>query len=184
MDKPAAPLNIILQRTFSIAAPITVPKSNFQFLFHAAMIRITKKIGTNMLISILGVVHKPFRYSISYERNDTTCGLLSIGAGNQNMLVNNANIDANIPVNFLLKAKTTIGIINNGLIYQLKTLWCLSNAQLKKGSFVKNSNRNTTVEAANIIPNIKSIFLFILVEAPFKKLNINYISTDKQNVLF
>jgi len=67
-----------------------------------------------------------------------------------------------MPVKLFLNANITIGIINSGLIYQLNVLWCLSNAQLKNVSLVRNHTINTTVAAANSIPNIKSIFLFIV----------------------
>jgi hypothetical protein len=48
--------------------------------------------------------------------------LLVAGTGNQNILVNRANIEANIPVRLFLNANITIGIINKGLIYQLNIL--------------------------------------------------------------
>mgnify|MGYP006955334238 CR=1 FL=1 len=65
MDSPASPLKITLQSTFKTAAPITVPNSHFQLLFHAAVMSNTKKRGTNKLINILGAVQAPFKYSIS-----------------------------------------------------------------------------------------------------------------------
>ena len=161
MDIPASPLNATLQITFNTAAEITTHISSFKFYFHAAIIRVIKNSGTDKLIIILGADHTPFKYSISYARNDNTSGLLSAGAGNQNMLVKSANIDANMPVKLFLKANITIGIIKSGLIYQLKTLWCLSNAQLKNISFVRKTVINITVATANNIPKTKSIFLLI-----------------------
>jgi hypothetical protein len=121
-----------------------------------------KNRGTAKLISIFGVVHMPFRYSISNAKNDKTKELLVVGTGNQNILVKRANIEANIPVRLFLYANMTIGIINRGLIYQLNILWCLSNAQLKKISLVRNNTINIMEATANNIPNIKSVFLFII----------------------
>lgn len=117
IDIPASPLKTILHNTFSTAAAITSPTSHFQFLFQAAIRRMIKNIGTDRLIIIFGAVHTPCKYSISYARKDITSGLLVSGAGNQNILVNKANIETNIPLKLLLKAKNTIGII-----YRLKKL--------------------------------------------------------------
>lgn len=165
MDIPASPLNATLHKIFSNAAAITIPKSHVHFLFQAAIIRAIKNIGTDKLIMILVAVHTPFKYSISNARNDNTRGSLVVGAGNQNILVNSPNTEANIPVRLFLKANNTIGIMNIGLIYQLITLWCLANAQLKNASLVKNNMINTTVETANSIPNITSIF-FVIITIP------------------
>ena len=104
----------------------------------------------------------PLRYSISKARNSRTWGLLVAGTENQNMLVNRANIEANIPVKLFLNANMTIGIIKRGLMYQLNTLWCLANAQLKNASLVINNTRTTIVAAAKNIPTAKSIFFFMI----------------------
>lgn len=165
MDFPASPPNATLHKIFSKADAITIPKSHFQFLFQAAIIRAIKNIGTDKLIIILVTVHTPFKYSISNARNDNTKGLLAVGAGNQNILVNSPNTEANIPVRLFLKANNTIGIMNIGLIYQLITLWCLANAQLKNASLVRNNMINTTVATAKSIPNITSIF-FVIITIP------------------
>lgn len=72
MDVPASPLNAILHTIFSSAAPMTTPKSHFQFLFHAAAMSIIKNKGTAKLMRIFGAVHVPFKYSISKAKKDNT----------------------------------------------------------------------------------------------------------------
>lgn len=61
MDIPASPLNTTLHIIFNIAAAITTPISNLQFLFQAAIIRKIKNMGTDKLIIILEAVHTPFK---------------------------------------------------------------------------------------------------------------------------
>ena len=97
-DIPASPLNATLHILLRTAAPMITPKSHFQFLFHAAVSSMIKKRGTARLINILGAVQVPLRYSISKAKNSITLGMVLVGAGNQNMLVNNANMEANMPV--------------------------------------------------------------------------------------
>lgn len=104
MDKPASPLNAMLHINFRAAAPMITPKSHFQFLFQAAARSIKKNKGTARLMAILGAVHAPLRYSISKARNSKTRGSLAAGTGNQNMLVNRANIEADMPAKLFLKA--------------------------------------------------------------------------------
>ena len=78
---------------------------------------------------IFSLVQPLVKYSFSKFKKPITFSSTLSGTGNQNILVKSEKIDIEIIENDFKYAPTTIGIINIGLIYQLKIFWCLSNAQ-------------------------------------------------------